>query len=626
MSEKQIRPFGLWPSPITPAIVGNRRRLDDVQWDDDSRTLVWLEGRSNKSVLVAGGMDVASHDLTDDQNVRAHVGYGGGDFSVSHGVVFFVEEGGRIFRRSLGGETPRPVTPPFGSASTPKLSPDERWLLYIFSDSQTDLLAIVDAEGEKWPVQISKGADFYMQPTWHPDGRQIAWVEWDHPHMPWDHTRIKLGSLTGDPPVAADVQIISDEADKAAVQPLFSPDGHWLSYIAHNEEWDDLVLFDLQTGKKHVLVVGEGFHQGVPAWGQGMRSYGWSYTSQRLYGIRNAGGYATLWEVEVPSGKVRQVDTAPYTWITQLSVSPAADLLAFIASAPEIPTRVVVWDRQHLHTLAYSSTEMIAADYFSRPQALTWNAADGTRVFGGYYPPAHPQITGEGLPPALIFCHGGPTDNNPVSYNLLRSYFTTRGYGWLDLEYRGSTGFGHSYRKLMHQRWGDVDTEDTDGAARALVENKLADSGRLIILGGSAGGFMVLNALVRYPGRFKAGVDLYGVSNLFNFAFDTHKFESHYCDSMVGVLPGAADRYRERSAIFHADRIRDPLAIFQGAIDDVVPPDQSEDIVSVLQRNGVPHVYRKYEGEGHGFRKTETFIDLLQQTEKFLRQHVLFSS
>jgi dipeptidyl aminopeptidase/acylaminoacyl peptidase len=177
----------------------------------------------------------------------------------------------------------------------------------------------------------------------------------------------------------------------------------------------------------------------------------------------------------------------------------------------------------------------------------------------------------------------------------------------------------------MRQRWGEVDTEDMQGAVQALKEHKLADVNRLAIMGGSAGGYLVLNALFHYPGLFKAGIDLYGVSNLFNLAMDTHKFESRYLDSMVGPLPETAARYREFSPIFHADKIRDPLAIFQGAEDPVVPPDQSEDIVAVLQRNGVPYIYIKYDGEGHGFRKAESNIDFLQKTERFLRQYVLFA-
>jgi dipeptidyl aminopeptidase/acylaminoacyl peptidase len=212
-----------------------------------------------------------------------------------------------------------------------------------------------------------------------------------------------------------------------------------------------------------------------------------------------------------------------------------------------------------------------------------------------------------------------------VAYNAQRNFFTSRGYAFLDVDYRGSTGYGLSYRRAMRQRWGEVDTEDVNGAAQALVENNLADGNRLAIIGGSAGGYLVLNALVHYPGLFKAGINLFGVSNLFNLAMDTHKFESRYTDSMVGPLPEAADRYRAFSPIYHADNIRDPLAIFQGAEDVVVPPDQSRDIVSVLERNGVPHIYKEYAGEGHGFRKSETYVDFLEQTERFLRQYVIFS-
>jgi dipeptidyl aminopeptidase/acylaminoacyl peptidase len=623
--QKTTLPYGLWPSPVAPLMASQGIRLEDVQWDSDGRSLVWLEGRSDRGVLVTCEPGGPNKELTDEHNVRAWVGYGGGDFCAGGGSVFYVEIGGRIFRRELESGMPSAVTPPYGTAASMKLSPDGKWLLYVFSDRQTDLLALVDAAGRNWPVQLAKGADFYMQPCWHPDGTRIAWVEWDHPHMPWDHTRIQMARLAGTPPAAADSWTIVDEPDTAAVQPLFSPDGQWLSYIVDNGDWDDLVLLHLESGQRRVLVHGDGFHLAYPAWGQGGSSYGWSHTSQSLFFIRNFGGQASLWQVDLGSGVSHPLDTGAYTMFTQLSISPAADHLAMIASAPHIPSRLVWWDGKELRTLRHSMPEYLDAAFLPGPQPVTWDASDGTQVHATYYPPANPGFTGTGLPPALVYVHGGPTGCTPVSYNAFRTFFTSRGYGWLDLNYRGSTGYGHSYRKLMRQRWGDVDTEDARDAALALAEQGLADGSRLVIIGGSAGGYLVLNALVRYPGCYRVGVDLFGVSNLFNLAMDTHKFEAHYLDSMVGPLPEAADRYRAWSPIFQADHIRDPLAIFQGAIDVVVPPNQSEDLLAVLQRNGVPHFYCKYEGEGHGFRKTENNVDMLVKTERFLRQYVLFA-
>jgi dipeptidyl aminopeptidase/acylaminoacyl peptidase len=624
MKKKEL-PYGLWPSPISAQMVSHGFRLGDVQWDSSSESLVWLEGRGDRGVLVARRGEDAPRDLTVDENVRAWVGYGGGDFTVARGLVFFADINGRLYRRGLDEGIAYPITPPHGRAASPELSPDGEWLLYVYSDGKDDLLAMVRADGSQWPQQVTRGADFYMQPTWHPNGKQIAWVEWNHPNMPWDATRIKMGKLEGNPPRLADVHTMAEEPDIPAVQPQFSSDGKWLSYIVGHGEWEDLVLLNLQSGEKRVLVKGDGFHLAFPAWAQGMRSYGWSRDSRHIYTIRNFAAQSSLWEVDLESGKSTQIDTQPYTFIHQISVSTVNNQVAFLATSPSIPERVVRWDVKALHVAGRSSAEMIPEGYLAAYQPVTWQAPDGMTVYAHYYPPTHPDYQGSGLPPALLSVHGGPTGSTPIAYSGLRTYFTSRGYAFLELDYRGSTSYGRSYQRVMRGRWGDVDTQDTDGAAQALIDQKLADGSRLAIIGGSAGGYLVLNALVHYPGRFKAGIDLYGVSNLFNLARDTHKFELRYLDSMVGPLPDDAEKYRAFSAIFHADRIRDPMAIFQGSVDPVVPPNQSEEIVAALQRNNVPHIYRKYEGEGHGFRKPESNIDFLEQTERFLQQYVLFA-
>jgi dipeptidyl aminopeptidase/acylaminoacyl peptidase len=257
------------------------------------------------------------------------------------------------------------------------------------------------------------------------------------------------------------------------------------------------------------------------------------------------------------------------------------------------------------------------------PQPLTWNTAEGTPVYGLYYPPTSSLYQGSGLPPAIIYVHGGPTSQSVASYSGDTAFFTSRGYAVLVVNYRGSTGYGRSYMLSLRHRWGDVDVEDSVSGARALVSQGLADPARLVIRGGSAGGYTVLNALIRYPGQFKAGVCSYGVSSLFNLARDTHKFEERYTDSMVGPLPEASALYREWSPIYHAERIQDALAVFQGSEDKVVPPDQSESIVAVLRQRGVPHIYRLYEGEGHGFRKSEHIIAYFKDVELFLQQYVI---
>lgn len=620
------KPYGMWSSPISAKMLSQRLRLSEVIWGgEDGRTLFWVEGRSGQGVLVSRTGDDAPRDLTAEHSVRGGVGYGGGELAAAGEWVIFADRGGRLYRRPAGKGLPRPLTPPFGAAASPAISPDGRWVAYVYSDGNVDLLALVDSEGERWPVKLAQGADFYMQPVWHPDRTALAWVEWDHPNMPWNATRICLGKFSPATLSLSEWVTVAAEPGRAAVQPRFSPDGTWLSYLAGSGEWEDLVLLDLRDGEKKVLVHGDGFHLALPAWVQGIRDYDWSPDGESIYYFRHAGGQTTLWEVDVNSGESRQIDTGRYTWLSQISVSPHGEL-AMLASSPQIPDRVVRWDGEEWYTVARSEGEWIDEEYLSYPKPVTWTSTDGQPVHGLYYPPANPNFGADGPPPALFHVHGGPTSSAWMRYNPEAAYYTSRGYAWVEVNYRGSSGYGCSYQQALNERWGELDVEDTVSGVRGLAEQGLVDPNKAIIIGGSAGGYTVLNALARHPGTFKAGVCLYGVSNLFTLAMDTHKFEERYTDQLVGPLPEAAGRYHDWSPVFHASQIRDPLIIFQGADDQVVPPSQSEEIVAALKASGVPHEYHVYPGEGHGFRRSETLLDYYQKIERFLLQYVLFAA
>ena len=623
-NEKKTLPFGMWPSPVTSSLVSQELRLEDVQWEPGVDRLVWLEGRSGKGVLVAELAGQARRDLTGEQSVRGGVGYGGGEFILSPGRVIFSTRDGILYSQGLEAGQPFSLVPPFGNAASPQLSPDGKWVLYVFSDGVLDVLAMVDSQAANWPRILARGADFYMQPAWHPGGEYIAWVEWNHPNMPWDGTYLKLGRLTGTPASLGKQIHVAGGDDSPVSQPQFSPDGRWLSYIDSSQEWDRLVLRSLDTHRERILWEGDHQHLAQPCWVQGMRSYGWSSDSQHLFVIANYAGFSSLWRVNLADGRRTQMNIEPYTWITQLSVGKE-DQLAFLGSAAHIPDRVVRWNGSEFRTIARSAGENFPRDMFPRPQPIKWQAQNGTLVHGIFYPPCNPDYAGEGLPPAIVYVHGGPTSQAVADYSAERAYFTSRGYAWLEVNYRGSTGYGRGYQHAQRLGWGDVDVEDAAGAAQALVREGLANGRQLVIHGGSAGGYTVLNTLIRYPGVYKAGICRYGVSNLFALDMDTHKFEAHYTASLVGKLPEAAARYHEWSPVFHADKIQDAVAIFQGSDDKVVPPDQSEQIVEKLRQQRTPHLYRVYEGEGHGFRKEETIADFLKQMERFIQEQVLFA-
>jgi dipeptidyl aminopeptidase/acylaminoacyl peptidase len=615
--------YGLWESEITPDLIAAMIGLNDPQWDTDGKTLVWREVRSGQGVLLAQPMGEAPYELSGEKNVRGGVGYGGGDFTVRDGLVVFAAKDGRLYRRSLGSGFPEPITPEFGSVAAPKLSPGNRWVAFVHTYEGADVLAVVNAVGRSWPEKLAQGADFYMQPAWHPDGGAIAWVEWDHPNMPWDGTRLMYAVLEGDPPRIQAAQQLAGDADTPILQPTFSPDGRYLSYIQNEGEWDQLVLRDLETGALSVLV--EDAFLLKPAWIQGVVVQAWASTSDRIFFLQSKAGVTNLNQVIVTTGAVTPVDIGDYTTLSQPSIS-TDDTIALLASAPHISTRVISKKGKKVTIHQRSTSEAIPPEDLPTPYEIQWTSSDGETIYGIYSPPTSSRFTGVGLPPAIVQIHGGPTSSVVVGYNLEAAFFTNRGYGYLSVNYRGSTGYGRGYREALRGKWGDLDVVDAAGAAQALSDQGLADPGKLVIKGGSAGGYTVLNTLIRFPGLFKAGLCSYGVSNLFTLAMDTHKFEERYLDSLVGSLPEAAEKYRAWSPIFYADAIKDPVAIFHGEEDKVVPPSQSEVIVKVLRANGVPHEYHLYPGEGHGFRnKSETRKAYYEAIERFLLQYVIYT-
>jgi dipeptidyl aminopeptidase/acylaminoacyl peptidase len=383
-----------------------------------------------------------------------------------------------------------------------------------------------------------------------------------------------------------------------------------------------------------------------------MRTYGWTLSSDGLYFLRNERGVISVWRYFLQTGQTQQVEGLDaYSHFEQIAVSPRHEAIALIASANRTPPRIIsympdgfevrlqMWSDSPEFKLAVEEGDMppgavihrratgesVPVEELADAEAISWTGDDGETVHGLYYPPASTRFTAVGAPPLIVRIHGGPTSQTRADYNGTTQFFATRGFAVLEVNYRGSTGYGRVYRDRLHGTWGVVDVDDAASGAHYLVEQGLADRDGLVILGSSAGGYTVLQSLVRKPGFYRAGVSLYGISNLFMLAQDTHKFEERYTDWLVGALPEAADLYRERSPLFHADRIADPLILFQGTDDTVVPRDQSDSLVAVLRRRGVPHEYHVYEGEGHGFRKPDTIAHVYSSILRFLMQHVIYA-
>ena len=629
------RPFGLWDSAVTPASLAQGLALADLAWDDDD-SLVWLEFRSGRGVLVCQTPDgQAPRDLNSEFSVRAHVGYGGGDFTVGGGQVYFADgDSGRIYRQPLAFGRPRPVTPGFGRMAAPTLSPDRRWLLFVRSYEGQDSLEIVDTMGEFWPQKLVSGDDFYMQPAWHPDGERMAWISWNHPNMPWDGASLRIARLRfaeGSLPVLDEMFDVAGDENTSVFQPEFSPDGKYLAYVSDASGWWQLYLHDLANAEQRQLTFAEAEH-GLPAWGQGMRTYAFSPDSSGIFFTRLQNSQTSLWRFNLDEGTEQRLEINGYSALDCLRVSQ--EEIALIASGGSTPSRVITFSTRSasadgkisdVHIRRRANSEILPQAAYSEPYPIEWSGTDGGTAYGLFYAPHSQEFEGIGKPPLIVNVHGGPTSQATAAFSPRAQFFTSRGFAYLEVNHRGSTGFGRQYRDMLRGNWGIYDVQDAVSAARSLVEQGRVDGGRMVIMGGSAGGFTVLKTLEDFPGVFKAGICLFGVSNQFALAAETHKFEARYSDLLLGPLPEAAAIYRERSPIFFANRIQDAIAVFQGEDDEVVPRRQSDEIVASLRQRGVPHIYHVYPGEGHGFRKAETITHYYQALERFLKEYVIFA-
>jgi len=630
MSREQ-RMFGLWSSPVSSSALAAGIRLGEPCWDSDGKTLAWVEGRSDKGVIVVQDADGgATRDLTSDISVRAFVGYGGGDFTLSHGAAYFVGQADqRIYRQELAGGSPRAITPAFGAASTPRVSPDGRWVVYVHTYEDVDAIAVVDSQGKHWPQRLAEGRDFYMQLAWSPSGDRLSWVEWDHPNMPWDGAELRMAGLgfpEGSLPAVASSEVVAGGPQTSIFQGAFTPDGKALLYVSDETGWGHIYRRELASGTVTQLTSGE-FEYATPAWAQGMGTYAVT-PGGKVLAIRQRAGFHTLVSID-GAGAVNDLGRLHpgYDAFSNPAASPVGEKVAVVAGGGKQPGRVVVFDLEagKQSVRRRSDSESYPSAGLSAPSPVSWTSFDGEQVHGIYWPPASERFESAGAPPLIVLPHGGPTSQVLGSWSAQAQFFATRGYAVLCPNYRGSTGYGREYMLKLRESWGIYDVQDSKFGAEALAERGLADRSRLVIMGGSAGGYTVLKSLVEMPGFYKAAICMFGVANMFTLAADTHKFEARYLDSMLGPLPQAAAVYRERSPIFHVAKITDPIAVFQGEIDRVVPREQSDSIVASLKARGVPHEYHLYPGEGHGWRKQETIDQFYKSVEAFLKTYVLFA-
>lgn len=628
MTQKERRAFGTWSSPISTRMLAANNRFIDVMWSRDGKALVWLESRSGQTVLVTKTEGDSLREITEpDESIRGKVGYGGGEFAVGQDFVIYAGKDGRLMRRSLNGGTARTITPGYGAAASPAVSPDGGWAVYVHHYENDDALLLVDTAGKQLPRRVFGETDFVMQPTWHPEGAYVAFIGWDFPAMPWDNTSVFLAPVTWDDgvPSFGAATAVAGGNDTSCLQPQFSPDGTKLAYVSDEAGWWQLYVLELASGEI-VRVTEDAAEYGQPPWVQGQRMFAWA-DAQTIYALRNENAHNTLRRIDVNTGANEVVGgLEAYAHLRQLSLSPNGKI-ALLASSSVIPERVVTLDLNTGRAAIQrrSATENQTPDVLSRAQSVTWTDEEGGEVYGLYYPPTSTRFEGIGLPPLIVFVHGGPTSQVRADYHPEAQFYTTRGYAMLYVNHRGGTGYGKAYKDMHRGAWGVWDVKDAASGAAYLAAQGLVDPNKRVIYGGSAGGYTVLQALVDMPGFWTAGVCMYGISNQFTLVSDSEfKFESQYSFTLLGNLPEAAATYRDRSPLFHAEKIVDPVILFQGDEDNVVPQAQSDAIVAALKARGVPYEYHIYAGEGHGWRKPDTIEQFYRTALRFIETYVIY--
>jgi dipeptidyl aminopeptidase/acylaminoacyl peptidase len=445
--------------------------------------------------------------------------------------------------------------------------------------------------------------------------------------MPWDSSALWLGRLDlsmDEHPRLVSKSLIAGGEGISVLQPEFSPDGRWLAYISDQSGWWQIHLFDLDRGDHRQLTSAPAEHA-LPPWLQNRNAYGFSRDSHKIYFLRNQAGFRSLWvwDLETDRESALELDEN-YTWLDWFSISPLDDRMGLVASAADLPPRLITVDPSgKTEIIRRAAEDELPRKLFSLPQPISWTNQDKSEVKGLFYPPHNPDIQAEGLPPLLVIIHSGPTRQKSADFQARTQFFTSRGFAVLEVNYRGSSGYGRTYRQSLQGGSGVADVEDCLSGANYVTEQARADREKMALLGSSSGGLTVYQILVRYPGVFQAGIVLYGIVNQLDLLKDPLKFERHYSDWLIGPYPEEEKLYRERSPIFFVDQIQDPIAVFQGGRDLIVPRDQADQIIQKLKNNNVPHLYILYPDEGHGFKAPENIEDFYQQSLFFLENHLL---
>lgn len=626
---------GEWPSPVSAADVaraaagvGGGVFVDGQPW--------WAESRPDeggRTAICRLGADGAVVDvLPQPWNARTRVHeYGGGAWTVVGTTLVFANfTDQRLYAVDVAGSpralTAAPAQPAAdrygdlvaGADGASVLCVRERHL--AGHDLERDIVAVpLDGSAVDDPAAVRRlvgGSRFAAFPRISPSGRRIAWIAWEHPQMPWDGTELRVAETEGGQFGAP--RVLMGSTTESVLQPEWLDDDT-LVVVSDRSGWWNPYRLAVDDAAEPEPLHGAERDFGGPLWALGMRWVA-PLPDDRLL-MTGTVGIDSLVVVDRRTGEAR--DVTPPGWESIVLGAVDGDRVLVVAGGSTVPTGLRLLD---LGTSATSDVRVAEetlppAAYRSAARRCVFQGPGGRDVHAFVYPPHHPDYSpapGE-LPPYLVLVHGGPTSHAVPRVSAAMTFWTSRGIGVVDVNYGGSSGYGRAYRERLRGQWGVVDVEDVVAVANGLATSGAGDGHRVAIQGGSAGGWTVLAALTTSD-AFACGISLYGVADAALLARHTHDFEARYLDGLIGALPDAQATYDARSPLGNVERLSCPVLLLQGLDDPVVPPAQAEVFRDAMARKGISHAYLAFEGESHGFRRTETVTRVCEASLSFLGQ------
>lgn len=613
----KINHYGHWPSPVTPELLTAQGvRISDPQAVDDR--LYWLETRpqeKGRNLLICEQAGERTELFAAPLSIRTRAQeYGGSSYLATDRFIFFVrDDDQRLYQYDITTRQTTPLTPEgaFRYADFCFSEPHQRLLAVrenYTEDSHNPCAEIIVIDLQNRQTEIfANGADFYSNPRISPDGKQLSYLRWFHPHMPWDTTECVLAQLDEQGNILGE-EIIAGGNNESIFQPQWSPDNQ-LYFVSDRNNWWNIYRWN---GENAEVICAMDAEFATPQWIFGMSTYGFLNT-QEIFCCYSQQGFWQTGVIDLATGHLRKIPTE----FRDISAIHCNDNCAWFLAASATQSSQLWYYNCHQITAVTKNITTLSQDYIAHANAIEFATRDGEIAYGFFYRPTNAQATlpsdfsSSSLPPLLVMCHGGPTGATETGLNLKIQFWTSRGFAVLDVNYRGSTGYGRQYRDRLKNNWGITDVIDACSGVDYLVAQGLVDKNKVAIRGSSAGGYTVLAALT-FSNLFKAGASLYGIGDLEALAKDTHKFEAHYLDSLVGAYPQELATYHARSPIHHIEQLNCPVIFLQGLQDKVVPPAQAEAMVNALTAKGIYTEYVTFAEEAHGFRQAKTIQQALE--------------